>query len=205
MWLGPPHLLQANFLPSLRTFDSEGVRLAEGAANSAGPSLSVMTTLVWVNSGSVLIVSILDEAHNRCLTCCSCPETNANQHSGNGPPTNRVSRRSSAKNSSTISSGRNCRVMNWSYALNASVAYAVMRPCLFCYASAFYSALSCLLMAKTQPRNLNRRARSTFFIVQSSHTSSTFSTHSTMGISVAAPLNSRISRTLNILPSIAER
>ena len=96
-----------------------------------------------------------------------------NQRSGNGPLTNRASHLSSAKNSS----GRSCRVTNWSYALNASVAYAVMRACLICSVSAFCSTLSCLYMVKAPPCNLNGRMHSTFFIVQSSHTSSTFSTH----------------------------
>ena len=109
------------------------------------------------------------------------------------------------KNSTTVSSGWSCRVTNWSYALNASVAYAVMRACLICSASAFCSTLSCLYIAKAPPRNLNGKMRSTFFIVQSSLTSSTFSTYSTMGISVAAPLNSGISWTSNILPFIAKR
>ena len=177
------------------------------AANFAGPSLLVMTALIRVNSCSTLIISILDEAYNICLTCCGSPETNAhvNQHSSNSPPTNWASRRSSAKNSSTVSSGRSCWVTNWSYALNGSVAYVVMWASLICSASAFCSALNCLYMAKAPLCNLYGRTRSTFFIVQSSHTSSTFSTHSTMGISVAASLNSGISRTSNILPSIAER
>ena len=128
-----------------------------------------------------------------------------NQCSGSGPPINQASRCSSEKNSSTVSSGWSCWVMNWSYTLNASVTYAVMRVCLICTASTFCFTLSCLYMAKAPPRNLNDRMRLTFFIVQSSHTSSTFSTYSTMGISVAAPLNSEISRTSNILPSIAKR
>ena len=121
------------------------------------------------------------------------------------PPTNRASRRSSAKNSSTVSPGRSFQVMNWSYALNASAAYLVMRACLICSASAFCSALSFLYMAKAPPHNLNGRTRSTFFIVQSSHKSSTFSTHSTIGMSVAAPLNSGISWTSKILPSITKK
>ena len=199
MWLGPPHLSQANFLLSLPTFDSDDVRLveAEAATSSVGPLLSVMTALTRVNSCSALIISILDEAHIRCLTCCGSPETNAhvNQRSGSSPSTNWASRRSSAKNSSTVSSGRSCQAMNWSYALNASVAYMVMRACLICSASAFCSTLSCLYMAKHSPCNLNGRTHSTFFIAQSSCTSSTFSTHLTMGILAAAPLNSRISRT----------
>ena len=117
------------------------------------------------------LISILDEARSRCLTCCGSPETNAhiNQHLGNGPPTNRASHCRSAKNPSTVSSRWSCQVMNWSYALNASVAYAVMRACLICSASAFCSALSCLYMAKAPPHNLNGRTHSTFFIVQSSH------------------------------------
>ena len=156
-----------------------------------------MTALARVNSYSALIISILDEARSRCLTCCSSPEMNAhvNQRSDSGLPTNQASHRSSAKNSSTVSPGWSCQVTNWSYALNASAAYAVMRACLICSASAFCSALSCLYMAKATPRNLNGRTRSTFFIVQSLHTSLTFLTHSTMGMSVAAPLNSRISQT----------
>ncbi len=87
------------FLSSLHAFDSEGVRLVEAAANSAGPSLS-------------LIVSIPDEAR------CGSPETNARvkQRSSRGPPTSRASRRSSVKNSSTVSPGRSFRVTNWSYA-----------------------------------------------------------------------------------------
>ena len=150
----------------------------EAVANSAGPLLSVMTVLARVNSCSTLIISILDEGRSRRLTCCGSPETNVhvNQRLGNGPPTNWASRHSSAKNSSTVSSGRSCRVMNWSYALNASVAYAVMRACLICSASAFCSELSCLYMAKAPPHNLNGRTHSTLFIEQSSHTSSTFST-----------------------------
>ena len=48
------HTCSRQILPSLRTFDSEGVRLAEAAANSAWPSLSVMTALVQVNSCSTL-------------------------------------------------------------------------------------------------------------------------------------------------------
>ena len=101
---------QANFLLSLRIFDSEGVRLAEAVANPAGPSFSVMTALSQVNRCSTLIVSILDEAHSRCLTCYGSPETKAhvNQHLGSGPPTNQASCRSSAKNLSTISPGRSC-------------------------------------------------------------------------------------------------
>ena len=166
-----------------------------------------MTALARVNNCSAQIVSILDEACCRCLTCCGSPETNAhiNQRSGSSPPTNQASRHSSAKNSSTVSPGRSCQVINWLYALNASVAYVVMRACLICSASAFCSALSCLYMAKAPPHNLNGRTRWTFFIPQSSHTSSTFLTHLTMGISVAAPLNSGISQTSNILPSIAKR
>ena len=140
-----------------------------------------MINLARVNSCSALIVSILDEARSRYLMCCGSPETNAhvNQRSGSGPPTNRASRRSSAKNSSTISSGRSCRVMNWSYTFNISVAYTVTRANLISSASAFYSALSFLYMAKAFPRNLNGRTRSKFFRAQSSHTGSTFSTHLT--------------------------
>ena len=177
------------------------------AANSAGPLLSVITALACVNSCSALIVSILDEARSRCLMYCGSPETNVhvNQRSGSSPPTNWASHRSSAKNSSTVSPGRSCQVTNWSYALNASVAYMVMRACLICSASAFCSVLICLYMAKAPPCNLNGRMRSTFFIAQSSHTSSTFSTYSTMGISVAELLNSGISWMSNILLSIAKR
>ena len=73
--------------------------LKVAAANSAGPSLSIMTALAWVNSCSALIVSILDEACRRCLMCWGSPETNVpvNQRSGSGPPTNQASRRSSRK------------------------------------------------------------------------------------------------------------
>ena len=83
---------QSFFLLSLRIFDSEDVRLVEAAANSAGPSLTVITALAWVNSCSTLIVSILDEACSRCLKCCGSPETKAhvNQHSSSGPQTTRL-------------------------------------------------------------------------------------------------------------------
>ena len=67
------------------------------------------------------------------------------------PPTNRANCRSSAKNSSTVSPGQSCRVTNWPYALNASVAYAVMRACLICSASTFCSMLGYLYMAKALP------------------------------------------------------
>ena len=92
----------------------------EAAANSEEPSLLVMIAFARVNSYSALSVSILDEAHSRCLKCCGSPETNAhvNQRSGSGPPTNQANRRSSAKNSSTVSPGLSCRVTNWSYTLN---------------------------------------------------------------------------------------
>ena len=118
--------------------------------NSVGPLLSLIIALVRVNSCSAFIVSILAEARNRCLTCCGSPEMNAhvNQHSGNGPPTNWASHHSAAKNLSTVSSGWSYRVMNWSYALNASVAYAVMRVRLICSVSAFCSTLYILRSAK---------------------------------------------------------
>ena len=91
---------------------------------------------------------------------------------------------------------------NWLNALNSSVVYAVMRACLICSASALCSLLSLLYTARALPHSRNGRMHSTLSMAQSSQTNSTFSIHSTIGISVIVPLNSGISRTSKALPSI---
>ena len=118
--------------------------------------------------------------------------------SGSSSPTNRANQCKSAKNSSTVSPGQRRHVTNLSNALNFSVVYAVMRACLICSASALCSLLSLLYTARAPPHSCSGRIRSTFSMVQSSQTNSTFSIHSTMGISVIVLLNFGISHPLYI-------
>ena len=67
--------------------------------------------------------------------------------SGSSSPTNWANRCKSTKNSSTVSPEQRC-VTNWLNVLNLSVAYAVMRACFICSASALCSLLSLLYTAR---------------------------------------------------------
>ena len=144
-------------------------------------------------SCSTVIVFILDEERKSCLTCGN-PETNAHfiHRSYNDPPTSLVNRCSSTRDSSIVSSVRSHRVTNWSYALNVSVAYAVIMARLICSASAFCFLPNCLHTVRAQHHSHNSRTHSILSIAHSSQINSRFSIHSTIGKSVATPLNTGI-------------
>ena len=71
--------------------------------------------------------------------------------------------------------------------------------------SVLFSLLSCRYTVRSSPRRRSGKTCFTMSIVQSSHTSSTFSVRSTIGMSVEELMNSRISWISNALPVIDER
>ena len=170
---------------------------------SSCPQSLVITAWAWVSSCFRVIVSILDDAQRSCLTCCSSPDTNTHviQCSGSGSPTSWARQCKSAKNLSTVSFCHNCHTINW---LNASVMYAVIRALFISSGSTLFSLLGCWYMARAPPRRHSSKTCLILFIVQSLLTSSTFSIHLTIGMSVMVPLNSGISRISNALPVIAK-
>ena len=86
-----------------------------------------------------------------------------NQHSGNSP-SNKTGQSSQLSKKlvyrliwAKFLSDKQVICIKCVYLCSIYVAYAVMRACLICSASAFCSALSCLYMAKAPPRDLNGR------------------------------------------------
>ena len=134
------------------------------------------------------------------------PDTNAHviQRSGSGFPTNRVRRCKSAKNSSTVSFCRSHHVVNSLNALKSSIAYAVNRALFISSGSVLSSWLSCRYTVRATPGSHNGSTGSTLYIADNSQTISTCSSHSTIGISVTAPLNSGINRISNALPDMVD-
>ena len=150
------------------------------------------------------MVSILDDAWRSCVTCCGSPDTNAHviQCPCSGSPTSWARQCKSAKNLSMILFCHNCHAVNWSNALNASIAYAVMRALFISSGSTLFSLFSCWHTARGPLHRNSRKTCSNLSTVQSSQTSSTFSIHWTIGMSITVPLNSRISQISNALPII---
>ena len=145
-------------------------------------------------------MSILANDWSNCLTCGS-PKTNVHpiHHSVSSLPTNRAKHFSCTKNSSIFFPWvklSHCKLLK---SIEHFIMYVLIRAYLICSASDFCSLVSCWYTVRTPASSRNG---STLFISHNSHINATFSIHSTIGRSVAAPLNSEISHVSNPLSTI---
>ena len=109
------------------------------------------------------MVSILDDAQRSCLTRCCSPDTNTHviQCLSSNSPTSRARRFKSTKNLSTVSFCCDRCTINWSNALNAAVAYGVIRSFFISSGSALCSLLSCWYTSRGPPHRQSSKTCST--------------------------------------------